>query len=125
MAQTRKIALVTGGNRGIGLETVRQLAEQDVEVYLAARTLQSAQEAAAKVADGSRGIHPVQLDVTKASDRTAAAEQIENEFGHLDILINNAALGAPEGTLITKLTSDTPERNFRMCSTRMSSPCCC
>ncbi len=113
MAQTRKIALVTGGNRGIGLETVRQLAEQDVEVYLAARTLQSAQEAAAKVADGSRGIHPVQLDVTKASDRTAAAEQIENEFGHLDILINNAALGAPEGTLITKLTSDTPEKELQ------------
>ncbi len=114
MSESKKVAIVTGANRGIGLETVRQLAKQNVEVFLAARTLQSAKDATAKLrAAGSRGIHPIQLDVTKASDRTAAEEQIEKEFGHLDILINNAALGAPEETLIVKLTSNTSEKELQ------------
>jgi NAD(P)-dependent dehydrogenase (short-subunit alcohol dehydrogenase family) len=114
MSESKKVALVTGANRGIGQETVRQLAEQGVEVFLAARSLSSAQEAAAAlIAGGARGVHPIQLDVTKASDRTAAAKQIDSEFGHLDILINNAALGAPEGTLLANLTSETPEKELQ------------
>ena len=114
MSNRNKVALVTGANRGIGFETVRQLAAQGIEVFLAARTLQSAQEAANKLQDRSLSrIHPIQLDVTNASDRAAAVGQIENEFGHLDILVNNAALGAPEGTLLAKLTSDTPEKELQ------------
>lgn len=114
MSEAQKIALVTGGNRGIGLETAKQLAEQGVQVFLAARTLKAAEEATAKLKIGGlNGIYPVQLDVTKASDRVAAAKQIDEKFGHLDILINNAALGAPEGTLITNLTSATPEKELR------------
>ena len=114
MSEPQKVALVTGANRGIGLETAKQLAEQGVQVFLGARTLLAAEEATAKLrADGVEGIYPVQLDVTKASDREAVAKQISEMFGRLDILINNAALGAPEGTLITNLTSATPEKELR------------
>src|ERR1700761_75982 len=105
MSPIKKVALVTGANRGIGLETARQFAAQGVIVFLAARSLEAAQNAVEKLAaGGSEGIRPIRLDVTKASDRKAAVEQIGNEFGVLDILINNAALGAPEGTLLAELT---------------------
>jgi NAD(P)-dependent dehydrogenase (short-subunit alcohol dehydrogenase family) len=114
MSTIKKVALVTGANRGIGLETARQLAAQGVIVFLAARSLEAAQNAVEKLAaGGSEGIRPIRLDVTKASDRKAAVEQIGNEFGVLDILINNAALGAPEGTLLAELTSNTPEKELR------------
>jgi NAD(P)-dependent dehydrogenase (short-subunit alcohol dehydrogenase family) len=113
MSKSRKVALVTGANRGIGFETVRQLAAQGIEVLLAARSLAAADAAVEQLAsEGSIGVHPIQLDVTKGSDRIAAAKQIESQFGRLDILINNAALGAPEGTLLANLTSETPEQEL-------------
>ena len=114
MAENRKIALVTGANRGIGLETVRQLVQQGITVFLAARQLSAAQEAVAKLA--SQNVHEVyalKLDVTNAGDRTAAAQQIEKQFGHLDILINNAATIPRDGTLLDKLTIDTSEKELR------------
>ncbi len=114
MAAFRKLALVTGGNRGIGFETVRQLAQQGVTVYLGARQLTSAQEAVGKLAaEGLKEVHPIQLDVTKSSDRTAVAQQIEKQFGRLDILINNAAAIPREATLLDKLTIDTSEEELQ------------
>src|SRR6202789_1069643 len=90
MATDKKIALVTGANRGIGFETARQLGKKGVTVIVAARTLKSAEETASKLkTDGVEAV-PLKLDVTTAQDREAAAKTTGDKFGKLDILVNNA-----------------------------------
>jgi NAD(P)-dependent dehydrogenase (short-subunit alcohol dehydrogenase family) len=112
-----KIALVTGANRGLGFETARQLAQKGVAVLLAARKLSSAEEAVNKLkAEGLTEVYPIQLDVTKASDRAAAAKSIAKQFGHLDILINNAGIGSADGKgedILQKQTVETPEAELQ------------
>ncbi|MFZ0590391.1 MAG: SDR family oxidoreductase [Bryobacteraceae bacterium] len=114
MAKTSKIALVTGANRGLGLETARQLAQKGVTVLVAARKLSAAKEAVAKLnSEGLNDVHPIQLDVTKASDRAAAVEQVENQFGRLDILVNNAGIAPNDGGAFEKRTVNTSEAELR------------
>ena len=84
------IALVTGANKGIGLETARQLAAKGITVFLGARDLARG-EAAAKTIAGD--VRAVQLDVTDAASIAAAVATVEAAFGKLDILVNNAGLG--------------------------------
>ena len=97
MATGKKVALVTGANRGIGLETARQLGQKGVTVVVAARTLKSAEETAAKLKAEGIDTLPVKLDVTNAKDREAAAKTIGDKFGKLDILVNNAGVGPEDG----------------------------
>jgi len=92
-----KIALVTGANRGIGLETAKQLGEQGITVLVAARSLKSAEETAAQLKAQGVDAYPIQLDVTNSVDRVAAAKHIGEKFGKLDILINNAGINAATG----------------------------
>jgi NAD(P)-dependent dehydrogenase (short-subunit alcohol dehydrogenase family) len=92
------VALVTGGNRGIGLETVRQLAQKGVTVLLTARILEEAKQAAASLVDeGLTSVIPAKLDITNSADRIAVSELIADRFGRLDILVNNGAMGTPSG----------------------------
>ena len=112
MATEKKIALVTGANRGIGLETARQLGQQGVTVVVAARTLKSAEETAAKLKKDGIEVIPVQLDVTKEQDRVAAAKFIGDKFGKLDILINNAGIGA-QGDMFALTVSETTEEELQ------------
>ncbi|MFD0684350.1 SDR family oxidoreductase [Actinomadura fibrosa] len=77
------VTLVTGANRGIGLEVCRQLAARGHEVLLGARRPEAAEEAARRV-----GARPVRLDVTSEADIERAAAGIER----LDVLVNNAAI---------------------------------
>ena len=89
---TGKIALITGANKGIGLETAKQLGKLGVTILVGARDLKKG-EAAAEVLRGvGVDARAIKLDVVKAADRAAAAKFIEKEFGRLDILINNAAV---------------------------------
>lgn len=91
MAETR-IALVTGGNRGIGLEIVRQLSRTGIMAVLGSRDLDKGREAAGKLA--SEGLEPpvVALDVRDASSIRAAVEEVLSLFGRIDVLVNNAGI---------------------------------
>ena len=84
-----RIALVTGANRGIGLEVCRQLAEQGYTVILGSRDLAKGEEAARDLPDT---VIPKKLDVTNQADVDALTEWLENEHGRLDVLVNNAGI---------------------------------
>jgi len=93
MTTEQKIALITGGNKGIGFETARQLGTLGMKVLVGARNDALGKEAVAAL--GSEGIDAdtVQLDMTDDASVQAAAKRIEAEYGRLDVLVNNA--GAP------------------------------
>jgi NAD(P)-dependent dehydrogenase (short-subunit alcohol dehydrogenase family) len=93
---TQKIALVTGATRGIGFETVRQLAQQGVHVILAGRDQAKAVAAALELQSHGLGVEAIALDVTDANSIAAAARQVEAKHGHLDILVNNAGVLADD-----------------------------
>jgi len=91
MAETR-IAVVTGANRGIGLEIVRQLVHQGLIAVLGARDLEKGKAAAAMLA--SEGLEPpvVALDVRSPDSVRAAVAHVMDLFGRIDVLVNNAAI---------------------------------
>jgi NAD(P)-dependent dehydrogenase (short-subunit alcohol dehydrogenase family) len=89
-----RVALVSGGNRGIGLEVCRQLAGRGITVVMGSRDAEQGREAAAKLPDGVV-VH--QLDVADPESVERLARSVEEEFGRLDILVNNAAISNDEG----------------------------
>lgn len=107
----RKIALVTGGNKGIGLEVARQLGQAGFTVLLAARDLGKARAAAEKLAAEKLDVRPVELDVTKAAQREAVAAFIGKEFGRLDVLINNAGINLEPARSGAEMFRETYETN--------------
>jgi NAD(P)-dependent dehydrogenase (short-subunit alcohol dehydrogenase family) len=92
----RRIALVTGANRGLGLETARQLAGIGFRVLMGCRRA-GAGRAAAKLLRGE-GLDAefLRMDVTKPDQIREAAAAIGRRFGRLDVLVNNAGMGAAE-----------------------------
>jgi NAD(P)-dependent dehydrogenase (short-subunit alcohol dehydrogenase family) len=92
MNNNPKIALVTGATRGIGRETVRQLAESGVHVLLAGRDRAKAVAAALELQTAGLPVEAVTLDVTDAASIAAAVAEVERRHGRLDILVNNAGI---------------------------------
>ena len=85
----KRVALVTGANKGIGLQIAKDLAGHGFTVLVGSRNLEQGQIAAKSVGADARAI---QLDVTNNASIAAAAERIRNELGRLDVLVNNAAI---------------------------------
>ncbi len=98
--QDKPVALVTGANKGIGLETVRRLIGAGHRVYLAARDIERGRAAAETV-----GARLIQLDVTSDDSVRHAAEIVEQEEGHLDVLVNNAGITGPVRDTSTSTTA--------------------
>ena len=94
MTENGRVALVSGGNRGIGLEICRQLAERGIAVILGSRNEQGGREAA-KNLSGKVVVH--QLDVADEGSVGRIASFVEEEFGRLDILVNNAGISNDHG----------------------------
>jgi NAD(P)-dependent dehydrogenase (short-subunit alcohol dehydrogenase family) len=84
------VALVTGANKGIGLETARRLVEAGYRVYLTGRSSERGQTAAKTV-----GAHFLELDVTSDKSVRHAADVVGHTDGHLDVLVNNAGITGP------------------------------
>jgi NAD(P)-dependent dehydrogenase (short-subunit alcohol dehydrogenase family) len=89
-----RLALVSGGNRGIGLEVCRQLAERGYAVIMGSRDEENGRVAAEGL---EWNVIPQQLDVADAGSVDRMAAFLEDEFGRLDILVNNAAISNDEG----------------------------
>jgi len=113
----KKVALITGANRGIGFETARQLGQQGIKILLGARSEEKGLEAERKLRTEGVDVDFVLLDVDDAKTHQSAAKYIEENFGHLDILINNAGIyidesenGAPVPA--SKTSSDIFRKTF-------------
>ncbi|MEO6392005.1 MAG: SDR family oxidoreductase [Pyrinomonadaceae bacterium] len=88
----QKIALVTGANRGIGLETARQLAQQGFKVLIGSRSEEKGAEAVTQLKSEGLESEFIQLDVDDTATHESARQAIANKYGRLDVLINNAGI---------------------------------
>jgi NAD(P)-dependent dehydrogenase (short-subunit alcohol dehydrogenase family) len=90
----KTVALITGANRGIGLEIARQLGCKGMTVVIGARDLAKGTAAAHALRDEKIDAHVVKLDVSSAQDIEALPRTLNDRFGGLDILVNNAGVAA-------------------------------
>ena len=90
--KSRRVALITGANKGIGYETARQLGRQGITVLIGARDEERGRAAEVKLKGENLDARFVQLDVDDAATHDTARAFIENNFGKLDILVNNAGV---------------------------------
>lgn len=105
----KKIALVTGANKGLGLEIARQLGQQGITVVVGARDLAKATAAARELTAQGVDAHALKIDVTSAADIAALPGYFQEKFGGIDILVNNAGVNLDfEG----EVTADTLRRTY-------------
>ncbi|MFE4712663.1 SDR family NAD(P)-dependent oxidoreductase [Paenibacillus sp. NPDC056722] len=120
---TGKVAFVTGGTRGIGLETVRGLAHLGAVVVIGARDAQKGIEVAQQFKQEGFNVESIKIDVNLHEDNVAAYDYFNENFGKLDILINNAGVLLDQenvsvevinrtSTLPLKVLHDTFNANF-------------
>jgi enoyl-[acyl-carrier-protein] reductase (NADH) len=87
--QDKPVALVTGANQGIGLQIAKDLVTHGFTVLVGSRDLERGEDAAK---EGGPDAHALQLDVTDMASIAAAADRVREEFGRLDVLVQDAAI---------------------------------
>jgi NAD(P)-dependent dehydrogenase (short-subunit alcohol dehydrogenase family) len=107
-----KVALISGANKGLGLETGRQLGKLGYTVLLGSRDALKGEVAARQLRHEGMDARVVKLDVGRQADIDAAVAMIAGEFGKLDVLINNAGVMIEKGWT-TNTTSETTLENLR------------
>jgi NAD(P)-dependent dehydrogenase (short-subunit alcohol dehydrogenase family) len=107
----RRTALVTGANRGIGLEVCRQLAAKGLRVILTGRDTAKA-DAAAHALRGEGDVTPAALDVTSGASIRALGEDLAARGRRVDVLVNNAAILVGESRGVLELSTDDLGRTF-------------
>jgi NAD(P)-dependent dehydrogenase (short-subunit alcohol dehydrogenase family) len=90
--KSKKVALVTGANRGLGFETCRQLAQSGLTVIMGSRDFTKGKAAAKQLIETGLDVIVYELDVSDQSHMGRISDQIEQRFGRLDVLVNNAAI---------------------------------
>jgi NAD(P)-dependent dehydrogenase (short-subunit alcohol dehydrogenase family) len=112
---TSKIVLITGGNKGIGLETARQLGKLGFTILLGSRDEARGQEATATLTAENINAKAITLDITDLDTIQSAVKQIDDQYGALDVLINNAGVclerGLPPSQLELTVLRNTYETN--------------
>jgi NAD(P)-dependent dehydrogenase (short-subunit alcohol dehydrogenase family) len=101
------VAIVTGANRGIGLEVVHQLAQRGMQVILGSRDQRKGEEAAQAFIRRGLSVLPYQLDVTDQQSIEQLVKEVNSRFGRLDILVNNAAILYDTWQTVTTANLDT------------------
>ena len=107
-------ALITGANKGIGFEVARQLAASGYTVLLGARNKALGKEAAAALKREGGDVRYLPIDLDDPATIAAAAKSIDADFGHLDVLINNAGIAVPGDGLPSSVSLEAIERTFRV-----------
>lgn len=112
MAKEERIALVTGANKGIGFEVVRQLAHKGFRVFLGARDTEAGEAAARKLAsDGN--VTFIKIDISKPDSIDSAVQEFSRQADHLDSLVNNAGILLDNDKEVLTTTPDIFERTLR------------
>src|SRR5580700_1797011 len=88
----KRVAIVTGGSRGIGAAIVRRLARDGLHVVALARNLEKLQQVCAESTSGAGTAEPLACDISDAKALAAAVEGVAERLGRMDVLVNNAGI---------------------------------
>jgi len=94
-----KVAVITGGGRGIGREIALAYAKAGADVILAARSVEALERTKADIEEAGRRVLVVQTDIRQPDSLQNLAEQVLNHFGQVDVLVNNSGIGGPSAPL--------------------------
>ena len=107
-----RVALVTGANRGLGLETSRLLLERGLRVVLTGRDDDALDRAAATLDPSADHVMTVRMDVVDVDSITAAKAAVDRRFGRVDVVVNNAGVLIAEDVEVLAISSEAYRRTF-------------
>lgn len=118
-AQTVRLALVTGANRGLGKVVAERLAKAGLHVIVSGRNVRAIESVAAEIREQGGQAEALELDTSDPASIQRAAQTVHNKFGRLDVLVNNAGImkegswmGNTSTTISSEILRETFETNF-------------